>query len=97
MRHKVEKHVYSMNIDGVHKLLNENDRYLIGNDVDGAFLAVRHSNAQLGFDEQNILKSNYDNNILAIRKIAKGSAKPGLYHRPPMKTIPRTSYEKKEV
>jgi len=94
MRRKVEKHVYSMNIDGVHKLLDENDRYLIGNDVDGAFLAVRHSNAQLGFDEQNILKSNHDNNILAIRKLAKGSAKPGLHPRPPMKTIPRTSYEK---
>ena len=42
MKRKVEKYLYSKNIDGVHRLKDNNDRYLIGDDIDGCLRAARH-------------------------------------------------------
>ena len=41
MKRKVEKYIYSKNIDGVHKVIDSNGRYLIGHDVEGCLRAVR--------------------------------------------------------
>ena len=35
MKRKVEKYLYGKNIDGVRRLKDHNDRYLIGDDIDG--------------------------------------------------------------
>lgn len=41
MKRKVEKYIYSKNIDGCHRVIDGNKRYLIGDDVDGVLGAVR--------------------------------------------------------
>ncbi len=41
MKRKVEKYIYSKNIDNVHKVVDSNGRYLIGHDVEGCLRAVR--------------------------------------------------------
>lgn len=41
MKRKLEKYIYSKNIDGVHRVLDANGRYLIGHDVEGCLRAVR--------------------------------------------------------
>jgi hypothetical protein len=41
MKRKVEKYLYSKNIDGVHRLRDKEDRYLIGNDIEGCLRAAR--------------------------------------------------------
>ncbi|KAL7531656.1 hypothetical protein ACHAXR_005540, partial [Thalassiosira sp. AJA248-18] len=41
MKRKVEKYLYSKNIDGVNKLKDSNDRYLIGDDIEGCLRAAR--------------------------------------------------------
>lgn len=41
MRRKVEKYVYSKNIDGIHKIYGEDKRYLIANDIEGCLQALR--------------------------------------------------------
>ena len=41
MKRKVEKYLYSKNIDGVHRLKDHNDRYLIGDDLEGCLRAAR--------------------------------------------------------
>lgn len=46
MRRKVEKYVYSKNIDGIHKIYGEDKRYLIANDIEGCLKALRAAPAQ---------------------------------------------------
>ena len=41
MKRRVEKYLYSKNIDGMHRLKDNNDRYLIGDDIDGCLRAAR--------------------------------------------------------
>ena len=41
MKRKVEKYIYSKNIDGCHRVIDNNKRYLIGDDVEGVLRAVR--------------------------------------------------------
>ena len=43
MKRKVEKYLYSKNIDGVHRLKDKEDRYLIGDDIEGCLRAARHT------------------------------------------------------
>ena len=62
MKKKVEKYLYSKNIDGVHRLKDNNDRYLIGDDIDGCLRAVRDATAA-GF------KSNYEEDGMAATKV----------------------------
>ena len=45
MKRKVEKYLYSKNIDGAHKLKDKEDRYLIGDDIEGCLRAARHAPA----------------------------------------------------
>jgi len=45
MKRKVEKYLYSKNIDGVHRLKDKEDRYLIGDDIEGCLRAARHAPA----------------------------------------------------
>mmetsp|Transcript_29811 Transcript_29811/g.72033 ORF Transcript_29811/g.72033 Transcript_29811/m.72033 type:complete len:922 (+) Transcript_29811:218-2983(+) len=45
MKRKVEKYLYSKNIDGVHRLKDKNDRYLIGDDIEGCLTAARQAPA----------------------------------------------------
>lgn len=48
MKRKVEKYLYSKNIDGVHRLKDSRDRYLIGDDIDGCLRAARQAPASHG-------------------------------------------------
>jgi hypothetical protein len=53
MKRKVEKYLHGKNIDGVHRLMGETKRYLIGTDVAGCLSAVRqppasHSKESIG-------------------------------------------------
>lgn len=41
MKRKIEKFIYSKNIDNVHRIVDENRRYLIGDDIEGCLRAVR--------------------------------------------------------
>jgi len=41
MKRKVEKYIYAKNIDGMHKVLDQKNRLLIGDDIEGALMAVR--------------------------------------------------------
>eukprot|EP01082_Thalassiosira_pseudonana_P007179 g6537.t1 g6537 contig23:701512-702841(+) len=41
LKRKLEKYLYSKNIGGVHKLVDEQGRYLIGDDIEGCLRAVR--------------------------------------------------------
>lgn len=41
MKRKVEKYIYSKNIDGKHKLIDADGNLLIGNDIDGCVRAAR--------------------------------------------------------
>ncbi len=41
MKRKVEKYIYSKNIEGVNKVVDSNGRYMIGHDVEGCLRAVR--------------------------------------------------------
>jgi hypothetical protein len=41
MKRKVEKYIYTKNIEGVNKVIDSNGRYLIGHDVEGCLRAVR--------------------------------------------------------
>jgi len=41
MKRKVEKYIYAKNINGRNDVIDSNDRYLIGNDVEGCLQAVR--------------------------------------------------------
>jgi len=41
MKRKVEKHLHSLNIDGCHRLVDSEDRYLVLHDVEGVLGAVR--------------------------------------------------------
>ena len=41
MKRKVEKYIFSKNIDGCHRVIDGNKRYLIGDDVEGVLGAVR--------------------------------------------------------
>jgi hypothetical protein len=43
MKRKIEKYLYGKNIDGVRRLKDHDDRYLIGDDIDGCLHAARHS------------------------------------------------------
>ena len=43
MKRKVEKYLYGKNIDAVRRLKDNDDRYLIGDDIDGCLRATRHS------------------------------------------------------
>ncbi|KAL3808079.1 hypothetical protein ACHAXA_006841 [Cyclostephanos tholiformis] len=45
MKRKVEKYLYSKNIDGVHRLKDKENRYLIGDDIEGCLRAARHAPA----------------------------------------------------
>ena len=45
MKRKVEKYLYGKNIDGVHRLKDKNDRYLIGDDIEGCLAAARATSA----------------------------------------------------
>ena len=45
MKRKVEKYIYAKNIGGEHRVLDENKRFLIGNDVEGCLRAVRQTTA----------------------------------------------------
>jgi len=45
MKRKVEKYLYSKNIGGQHKLMDEQGRYLIGDDIDGCLQAARQQPA----------------------------------------------------
>jgi len=42
MKRKVEKYIYSKNINSIHKVVDSNGRYLIGHDVEGCLKAVRN-------------------------------------------------------
>lgn len=46
MRRKVEKYVYSKNIGGNHKIVGENKRYLIADDIEGCLKALRATPVQ---------------------------------------------------
>jgi hypothetical protein len=46
MRRKVEKYVYSKNIDGIHKIYGEDNRYLISHDIEGCLKALRSAPVQ---------------------------------------------------
>jgi len=41
MRRKVEKYIFSKNLNGKHTIVDDKGRLLIGNDVEGALMAVR--------------------------------------------------------
>lgn len=41
MKRKVEKYLYSKNIGGVHRLKDKNEKYLIGDDIEGCLAAAR--------------------------------------------------------
>ena len=41
MKRKVEKYIQAKNIDGIHRVVDANNRYLIGSDVEGCLRAVR--------------------------------------------------------
>ena len=41
MKRKVEKYLYTKNIDGVHRLKDDRNRYLIGEDIEGCLRAAR--------------------------------------------------------
>jgi hypothetical protein len=45
MKRKVEKYLYSKNIDGVHRLKDAEDRYLVGTDIEGCLRAARQAPA----------------------------------------------------
>lgn len=45
MKRKVEKYLYSKNIGGVHKLMDEEGKYLIGDDIEGCLRAARQAPA----------------------------------------------------
>ncbi len=45
MKRKVEKYLYSKNIGGQHKLMDEEGRYLIGDDIEGCLQAARQQPA----------------------------------------------------
>jgi hypothetical protein len=68
MKRKVEKYIYSKNIDNVHKVVDENKRYLIGHDVEGCLKAVRQSSSASS----------------ARRKTSTNSTKKGTKKVPPL-------------
>mmetsp|Transcript_35521 Transcript_35521/g.52039 ORF Transcript_35521/g.52039 Transcript_35521/m.52039 type:complete len:866 (-) Transcript_35521:166-2763(-) len=41
MKRKVEKYIYAKNICGTHQIIDDNNRYLIGDDIEGVLAAVR--------------------------------------------------------
>ena len=41
MKRKVENYLYEKNIGGVHRLKDENNKYLIGDDIEGCLRATR--------------------------------------------------------
>ncbi len=45
MKRKVEKYLFSKNIDGVHRLKDAEDRYLVGTDIEGCLRAARQAPA----------------------------------------------------
>lgn len=45
MKRKVEKYLYSKNIDGVHRLKDAENRYLVGTDIEGCLRAARQAPA----------------------------------------------------
>ena len=47
MKRKVEKYLYSKNIGGVHRLKDKNEKYLIGDDIEGCLAAARSGPASL--------------------------------------------------
>lgn len=51
MKRKVEKYIYAKDIGGDHRVLDENKRFLIGNDVEGCLRAVRQPTAAQAKDE----------------------------------------------
>jgi len=50
MKRKVEKYLYSKNIGGVHRLKDKNDKYLIGDDIEGCLRAARSGPNNKGFN-----------------------------------------------
>ena len=53
MKRKVEKYIYSKNIGGVHRLKDKNDKYLIGDDIEGCLRAARSGPNNKGFNRNS--------------------------------------------
>ncbi|KAL7529433.1 hypothetical protein ACHAXR_002963 [Thalassiosira sp. AJA248-18] len=61
MKRKVEKYLYSKNIDGVNRLKDQYDRYLVGEDIEGCLRAARQGPAsQLKNTAGQVNSNSYD-------------------------------------
>ena len=55
MKRKVEEYIYNLNIDGVHRIKNDDGVYLIGDGIEGCLLAVRvRSNEEEKIQMKNV-------------------------------------------
>eukprot|EP00559_Dactyliosolen_fragilissimus_P003035 CAMPEP_0184865066 /NCGR_PEP_ID=MMETSP0580-20130426/16851_1 /TAXON_ID=1118495 /ORGANISM="Dactyliosolen fragilissimus" /LENGTH=525 /DNA_ID=CAMNT_0027364087 /DNA_START=101 /DNA_END=1675 /DNA_ORIENTATION=+ len=75
MKRKVEKHIYAKNIDGIHRVVDSQKRYLIGDDVEGALRAVRQPPASHLLREQAAAKAKLQGLGLKPSKIGSKTTK----------------------
>jgi len=88
MKRKVEKYIYSKNIDGVHRVVDSTGRYLIGRDIEGCLRAVRTqtvpSNRQGGSRRKSReLVPIQSSGLLQTNPISKSTSPPLLSSKRP--------------